>query len=192
MWLSEGAPPWGRDNPVRDMPSASEMPAICVEALIVYVILQREITWIKLNKSTHNHQKSQKTQFGSLVVGAHEVDSWGRQPLRRKCAKVGHFYPPFSMLWFMLNNAINHANHSTFRGTDGRCLRLLAKQRQSQNWCCSHCDGKRHSFHLSPKKKRVGTNKKICQCQWETHKEIVSILTCSLILRRLLLLNDSL
>lgn len=76
MWLSEGAPPWGTDNPVRDVPSASEMPAICVGALIVYVILQREITWIKLNKSTtttKNHKK--KTQFGSLAVGAHEFDS---------------------------------------------------------------------------------------------------------------------
>lgn len=39
--------PWGTDNPVQDMLSATEMPTICAAASIMYVIGQREITWIK-------------------------------------------------------------------------------------------------------------------------------------------------
>lgn len=46
MWDRKECP-WGRDNPVQDMLSATEMPTICAAASIMYVIWQREITWIK-------------------------------------------------------------------------------------------------------------------------------------------------
>lgn len=37
---------------------------------------------------------------------------------------------------------------------------------------------------ISVPKKRAVTNNKICQFQWETHKEIVSIFTRSLVLQQ--------
>lgn len=98
MWLSEAAPPWGTDNPVRDMPSASKVPAMCVGASIMYVIPRREVTRIQVNKSPTTTKKKKENTKDTIWLAPSRVcmsstHEGGDLSGEKKSAKVGHFLP---------------------------------------------------------------------------------------------------